>query len=110
MSAQGRDKDCILVSFVRSVESPSSCTSSLLGDWHRINVALTRAKVLTVGALTNYGKRLFFWFFKLHDIILYFGMRRIPFKNINLKMRFIPIFCKLSFSNISSSIAKTITI
>ncbi|CAJ2669775.1 unnamed protein product [Trifolium pratense] len=41
---QGRDKDCILVSFVRSCENPTSCVASLLGDWHRINVALTRAK------------------------------------------------------------------
>ncbi|XP_019095046.1 PREDICTED: DNA replication ATP-dependent helicase/nuclease DNA2-like isoform X2 [Camelina sativa] len=42
--AEGRDKDCILVSFVRSREKPRSSASSLLGDWHRINVALTRAK------------------------------------------------------------------
>ncbi|KAJ0668754.1 putative DNA helicase [Helianthus annuus] len=41
---QGRDKDCILVSFVRSSDNPKNCKSSLLGDWHRINVALTRAK------------------------------------------------------------------
>ncbi|KAK2413783.1 DNA replication helicase [Trifolium repens] len=41
---QGRDKDCILLSFVRSCENPTSCVASLLGDWHRINVALTRAK------------------------------------------------------------------
>ncbi|GAA0147626.1 RNA helicase [Lithospermum erythrorhizon] len=41
---QGRDKDCILVSFVRSNENSKSCLSSLLGDWHRINVAITRAK------------------------------------------------------------------
>ncbi|KAK9749095.1 hypothetical protein RND81_02G102300 [Saponaria officinalis] len=41
---QGRDKDCILVSFVRSSQNPRNCSSSLLGDWHRINVALTRAK------------------------------------------------------------------
>ncbi|KAK4847699.1 hypothetical protein QYF36_004865 [Acer negundo] len=41
---QGRDKDCIVVSFVKSSENPKNCTSSLLGDWHRINVALTRAK------------------------------------------------------------------
>ncbi|XP_010532178.1 PREDICTED: DNA replication ATP-dependent helicase/nuclease DNA2-like [Tarenaya hassleriana] len=41
---QGRDKDCIMVSFVRSSQKPSSSASSLLGDWHRINVALTRAK------------------------------------------------------------------
>ncbi|WOL06102.1 DNA replication ATP-dependent helicase/nuclease DNA2 [Canna indica] len=42
---QGRDKDCILLSFVRS-KSSGSCVSSLLGDWHRINVAVTRAKRL----------------------------------------------------------------
>ncbi|KAI3818648.1 hypothetical protein L1987_12463 [Smallanthus sonchifolius] len=41
---QGRDKDGILVSFVRSSNNPKNCKSSLLGDWHRINVALTRAK------------------------------------------------------------------
>ncbi|XP_075090848.1 DNA replication ATP-dependent helicase/nuclease JHS1 isoform X3 [Nicotiana tabacum] len=41
---QGRDKDCILLSFVRSSENPRNYVSSLLGDWHRINVALTRAK------------------------------------------------------------------
>ncbi|XP_078437970.1 DNA replication helicase [Wolffia australiana] len=39
---QGRDKDCILLSFVRSCEKHFG--SSLLGDWHRINVALTRPK------------------------------------------------------------------
>lgn len=42
---QGRDKDCILISFVRSSEKITHYSSSLLGDWHRINVALTRAKV-----------------------------------------------------------------
>ncbi|KAI4372652.1 hypothetical protein MLD38_010855 [Melastoma candidum] len=41
---QGRDKDCILVSFVRSTENASQCNSSLLSNWQRINVALTRAK------------------------------------------------------------------
>ncbi|URE05998.1 DNA replication factor Dna2 [Musa troglodytarum] len=41
---QGRDKDCIMVSFVRSSKNLRSCNSSLLGDWHRINVAITRAK------------------------------------------------------------------
>ncbi|CAM8904527.1 unnamed protein product [Rhodiola kirilowii] len=41
---QGRDKDCILVSFVRSSQKIVSSNSTLLGDWHRINVALTRAK------------------------------------------------------------------
>ncbi|KAL2892648.1 DNA replication ATP-dependent helicase/nuclease DNA2 [Bienertia sinuspersici] len=41
---QGRDKDCIILSFVRSSRNPKHCSSSLLDDWHRINVALTRAK------------------------------------------------------------------
>uniref|UniRef100_N1R0U4 DNA replication ATP-dependent helicase/nuclease n=1 Tax=Aegilops tauschii TaxID=37682 RepID=N1R0U4_AEGTA len=41
---QGRDKDCIIVSFVRSSGNSRASGSSLLGDWHRINVVLTRAK------------------------------------------------------------------
>ncbi|CAD6259843.1 unnamed protein product [Miscanthus lutarioriparius] len=41
---QGRDKECIIVSFVRSTANSRACGSSLLGDWHRINVLLTRAK------------------------------------------------------------------
>ncbi|TVU15982.1 hypothetical protein EJB05_39528, partial [Eragrostis curvula] len=40
---QGRDKECIIVSFVRSSVN-SRASGSLLGDWHRINVLLTRAK------------------------------------------------------------------
>nr|GMC75970.1 DNA replication ATP-dependent helicase/nuclease DNA2 [Ipomoea batatas] len=55
---QGRDKDCILVSFVRSNESPKSSVSTLLGDWHRINVALTRAKkkLIMVGSCATLSK------------------------------------------------------
>ncbi|XP_058204643.1 DNA replication ATP-dependent helicase/nuclease JHS1 isoform X2 [Rhododendron vialii] len=55
---QGRDKDCILVSFVRSNESPRNCISSLLGDWHRVNVALTRAKkkLIMVGSCQTLSK------------------------------------------------------
>lgn len=55
---QGRDKDCILVSFVRSSENLRNCTSSLLGDWHRINVALTRAKkkLIMVGSCRTLSK------------------------------------------------------
>lgn len=41
---QGRDKECIIVSFVRSTSNSRASGSSLLGDWHRINVLLTRAK------------------------------------------------------------------
>jgi hypothetical protein len=43
---QGRDKECIIVSFVRSTSNSRASGSSLLGDWHRINVLLTRAKVM----------------------------------------------------------------
>lgn len=55
---QGRDKDCILVSFVRSNENPRKCSSSLLADWHRINVALTRAKkkLIMVGSCRTLSK------------------------------------------------------
>ncbi|XP_057510867.1 DNA replication ATP-dependent helicase/nuclease JHS1-like [Actinidia eriantha] len=55
---QGRDKDCILISFVRSNESPRNCISSLLGDWHRVNVALTRAKkkLIMVGSFRTLAK------------------------------------------------------
>ncbi|CAJ1958757.1 unnamed protein product [Sphenostylis stenocarpa] len=55
---QGRDKDCILLSFVRSTENPTSCAASLLGDWHRINVALTRAKkkLIMVGSRRTLSK------------------------------------------------------
>ena len=42
---QGRDKECIIVSFVRSTANSRASGASLLGDWHRINVLLTRAKV-----------------------------------------------------------------
>ncbi|CAN1195509.1 DNA replication ATP-dependent helicase/nuclease JHS1 [Linum perenne] len=55
---QGRDKDCIMVSFVRSAENPKSYSSSLLGDWHRINVAITRAKkkLIMVGSCRTLSK------------------------------------------------------
>ncbi|CAN0842535.1 DNA replication ATP-dependent helicase/nuclease JHS1, partial [Linum grandiflorum] len=55
---QGRDKDCIMVSFVRSAENPRSYSSSLLGDWHRINVAITRAKkkLIMVGSCRTLSK------------------------------------------------------
>ncbi|XP_056693295.1 DNA replication ATP-dependent helicase/nuclease JHS1 isoform X2 [Spinacia oleracea] len=55
---QGRDKDCIILSFVRSSRNPRNCSSSLLGDWHRINVALTRAKkkLIMVGSCKTLSK------------------------------------------------------
>lgn len=39
---QGRDKDCIVISLVRS--NPEKNVGSLLSDWRRLNVAFTRAK------------------------------------------------------------------
>ena len=39
---QGRDKECIIVSLVRS--NTERRIGSLLRDWRRINVAFTRAK------------------------------------------------------------------
>ncbi|XP_020577562.1 DNA replication ATP-dependent helicase/nuclease DNA2 isoform X2 [Phalaenopsis equestris] len=55
---QGRDKDCLIISFVRSVENSKSCSTSLLGDWRRINVALTRAKkkLIMVGSCGTLSK------------------------------------------------------
>lgn len=55
---QGRDKDCIILSFVRSNEFSRINASSLLGDWHRINVALTRAKkkLIMVGSCRTLSK------------------------------------------------------
>jgi len=42
---QGRDKDCILISFVhRKEEANKKKSIRILNDWKRINVALTRAK------------------------------------------------------------------
>lgn len=50
---QGKDKDVILVSFVRSNEE--NHVGELLTDWRRINVALTRAKqkLLLIGSLST---------------------------------------------------------
>lgn len=50
---QGKDKDVILVSFVRC--NPEKRVGELLADWRRINVALTRAKqkLLLVGSLST---------------------------------------------------------
>ncbi len=40
--SQGRDKDCIIMSMVRS--NPDSRVGDLLTDWRRMNVSFTRAK------------------------------------------------------------------
>ncbi|KAG7397108.1 Tripartite DNA replication factor [Phytophthora boehmeriae] len=50
---QGKDKDVILVSFVRCNEEKH--VGELLTDWRRINVALTRAKqkLILVGSLST---------------------------------------------------------
>ena len=52
---QGRDKDCILVSCVRSNAERSA--GRLLADWRRINVAITRArhKLVLIGSASTLG-------------------------------------------------------
>lgn len=52
---QGRDKAVLLLSFVRS--NPRGAVGTLLADWQRLNVALTRAKVklLMVGSARTLG-------------------------------------------------------
>ena len=42
MYIQGKDKECIILTFVRSNSKQE--VGELLLDWRRINVALTRAK------------------------------------------------------------------
>lgn len=51
---QGRDSDCVIVSFVRC----SGSVGPLLKDWRRINVALTRAKqkLILVGCSKTLAK------------------------------------------------------
>lgn len=53
---QGRDKQCIVLSLVRSNES--SGAGGLLQDWRRVNVAITRAKtkLILVGCATALGQ------------------------------------------------------
>ncbi|KAF7732134.1 Tripartite DNA replication factor [Apophysomyces ossiformis] len=50
---QGRDKDCVLISLVRSNSQGNS--GDLLKDWRRINVAFTRArrKLIVFGSLST---------------------------------------------------------
>ncbi len=49
---QGRDKDCIILSSVRSLSDGSA--GNLLRDWRRVNVAVTRArkKLIMIGSVT----------------------------------------------------------
>lgn len=43
---QGRDKECVLVSLVRSNSGREA--GRLLADWRRVNVAVTRARAKLV--------------------------------------------------------------
>lgn len=47
---QGRDKECIIISFVRN--NAEQRIGDLLSDWRRINVAITRArsKIIFIGS------------------------------------------------------------
>lgn len=51
--AQGRDKQCIIISLVRS--NSRSAVGALLKDWRRLNVSFTRAKrkLIIVGSKTT---------------------------------------------------------
>ncbi|ODN92700.1 DNA replication ATP-dependent helicase Dna2 [Cryptococcus wingfieldii CBS 7118] len=53
--SQGRDKDCILVSLVRS--NDTGAIGDLLRDWRRINVSFTRAKkkLVIIGSARTLG-------------------------------------------------------
>ena len=65
---QGRDKDCILISFCCSNDSKR--VGRLLCDWRRCNVAFTRAKkkLIFVGSMsTLVGSPIFDALFKLLD-------------------------------------------
>ena len=55
---QGRDKECIIVSMVRS--NPGKVVGTLLSDWRRLNVAFTRAKskLVVVGSGETLGSML----------------------------------------------------
>ncbi|KAJ3036787.1 Tripartite DNA replication factor [Rhizophlyctis rosea] len=65
---QGRDKDCVIVSLVRSNRNQNM--GDLLRDWRRINVAFTRArtKLVIFGSRTTLeGTTLFKEFLKIVD-------------------------------------------
>jgi hypothetical protein len=65
---QGSDKDCIILSLVRS--NPSRIVGQLLKDWRRLNVAFTRAKkkLIIIGSRwTLSSNHLLADFFKLID-------------------------------------------
>ena len=53
---QGRDKEAVILSLVRSNES--NTIGDLLADWRRVNVALTRArtKLIIVGSLSTISR------------------------------------------------------
>ncbi|RDB29779.1 DNA replication ATP-dependent helicase/nuclease dna2 [Hypsizygus marmoreus] len=66
--SQGRDKDCIIISMVRSNDSGS--IGDLVKDWRRMNVSFTRArsKLIIIGSRkTLQGAALLSEFFNLMD-------------------------------------------
>ncbi|KEI42381.1 uncharacterized protein L969DRAFT_42474, partial [Mixia osmundae IAM 14324] len=54
--SQGRDKDCVIISLVRSNEEGS--TGELLKDWRRLNVSITRArrKMILIGSRSTVSR------------------------------------------------------
>lgn len=66
---QGRDKECIFISLVRS--NASGVVGMLLRDWRRVNVAFTRAKTKLVvigSSSTLRNDRLFKKFLQIVDV------------------------------------------
>ncbi|KAI7871257.1 AAA domain-containing protein [Spinellus fusiger] len=63
---QGRDKDCVLISLVRS---NTENNANLLKDWKRINVAFSRAKakLIIVGSRSTLESSMMFK--KLFDLL-----------------------------------------
>jgi DNA replication ATP-dependent helicase Dna2 len=65
---QGRDKDCVIISLVRN--NAKRNVGNLLRDWHRVNVAFTRAKkkLIVFGSRSTLcGNHLFQSFLELID-------------------------------------------
>ncbi|CAO3618121.1 unnamed protein product [Cunninghamella blakesleeana] len=92
---QGRDKDCILISFVRS--NHRGVTGDLLRDWKRLNVAFTRAKckLIVFGSSSTLKHSVIFgtlltlleankWIYKLKSDARKLHELQIPFKTRDL--------------------------
>ncbi|CAE6465876.1 unnamed protein product [Rhizoctonia solani] len=71
--SQGRDKDCIIISMVRSNEDGN--IGDLLKDWRRLNVSFTRARSKLIGDLLKDWRRLNVSFTRARSKLVIFGSR-----------------------------------